>query len=181
MILPGRESLMCHAGRSIERGYKRDMQRSREKLWSTTRRKGTIAHSMAQGERMSKQFNPFARLSQKITKEMQAEMQQQISALLKDAASPEKIEQLLKRMGIDSSQLGQILGQKVQAGAMPPGFDPYRVLGLDKSASDEDVKKRYREMVKRLHPDSAGVKGTDFLLQIVMVSYEMIKRERGWQ
>jgi DnaJ-domain-containing protein 1 len=66
----------------------------------------------------------------------------------------------------------------------PPGntaLDPYRVLGLDKSAPDEDVKRRYRELVWKLHPDTAGVKGTEFLVQVVNTAYEQISRERGWR
>jgi hypothetical protein len=59
--------------------------------------------------------------------------------------------------------------------------DPYRILGLSQSANDEEVKKRYRELVKHLHPDTAGVSGTDCLFQIVLAAYEMIRKYRGWQ
>ena len=62
-----------------------------------------------------------------------------------------------------------------------PGLDPYRVIGLDKSASDEEVKKRYRELLRKLQPDTSGTPGTSFLLQMVMAAFEIIKRERGWQ
>ncbi len=55
--------------------------------------------------------------------------------------------------------------------------DPYRVLGLERSASDEEVKKRYRELVRKLHPDVAG-KGTDFLTAMVNSAYEQIRRQR---
>lgn len=34
--------------------------------------------------------------------------------------------------------------------------DYYGVLGLDDSATPDDVKRRYRELAKRLHPDRAG-------------------------
>ncbi|MBN1188588.1 MAG: DnaJ domain-containing protein [Dehalococcoidales bacterium] len=60
------------------------------------------------------------------------------------------------------------------------GFDPYRVLGMEKTATDEEVKKRYRELLRKLHPDTAGVNGTDFLLQMLVASYQQIAKEREW-
>jgi DnaJ-class molecular chaperone len=81
---------------------------------------------------------------------------------------------MMKGMGIDPSQLSGMMGRM-------PGFDPYIVLGLDKSASDEEVKRRYRELLRKLHPDTAGTPGTEFLFQMVLTAFEMIKRERGWQ
>ena len=61
------------------------------------------------------------------------------------------------------------------------GIDAYRVFGLDKSASDEQVKTRYRELVRKLHPDTAGVEGTVFFFQMVLAAYQVIKTERRWQ
>ncbi len=60
-------------------------------------------------------------------------------------------------------------------------LDPYRVLGLEKSAGDDEVKKRYREFLKKLHPDTAGIKGTEFLVQVVNAAYAQISKERGWR
>ena len=31
--------------------------------------------------------------------------------------------------------------------------DPYKVLGLPRNASDEDVKRAYRTLAKKYHPD----------------------------
>jgi hypothetical protein len=81
---------------------------------------------------------------------------------------------MLKSMGIDMSQLrGMASGQTA--------VDPYGILGLDRSASDEEVKKRYRELVRVLHPDKSGTPATGRFFQMVQGAYEVIRRERGWQ
>ena len=61
-----------------------------------------------------------------------------------------------------------------------PGLDAYRVLGLDGSASDEEVKSRYRRLLHKLHPDTAGVAGTECLLGMVTAAYQRISEEREW-
>ncbi|WP_253705140.1 J domain-containing protein [Dehalococcoides mccartyi] len=60
-------------------------------------------------------------------------------------------------------------------------IDSYQVLGLEKSVTDDQVKRRYRELVVKLHPDTAGVKGTEFLFQLVTAAYQQISKERGWR
>ena len=102
------------------------------------------------------------------------EAQGWMDSLYRDAFNPEAFMRFVAGMGIDLSQIPNLVGKQ-------EGFDPYRVLNLDRSASDEKVKKRYRELLIKLHPDTAGVRGTDFLLQMMIAAYEMIKRERGWQ
>ncbi|MDD5501248.1 MAG: J domain-containing protein [Candidatus Omnitrophica bacterium] len=103
-------------------------------------------------------------------------MYQRIFAVIQEEMQgwmSDQLATLLKSLGIEASQLqGMATGQTT--------FNPYATLGLDKSASDGEVKKRYRELLRILHPDTAGVEGTAFLLQIVLAAYEMIKQERGW-
>jgi DnaJ-domain-containing protein 1 len=94
--------------------------------------------------------------------------------MLGGVLDPAVIMQLMRNSGIDISQLSGMVGQQ-------PGFDPYRIIGLDRSAGDEEVKKRYRELLRKLHPDTSGTPGTSFLLQMVMTAFETIKKERGWQ
>jgi DnaJ-domain-containing protein 1 len=77
----------------------------------------------------------------------------------------------------------RLMADSMGLGKQPPGnigLDPYRVLGLDKSAPDEEVKRRYRELARKLHPDTAEVKGTEFLFQVVNAAYEQISQERRW-
>ncbi|MFC1908909.1 J domain-containing protein [Chloroflexota bacterium] len=93
--------------------------------------------------------------------------------LLRDAFNPEAFLRYAAGLGIDLSQVPNLVGRN-------DGFDPYRVLGLEKSATDEEVKKRYRQLLLKLHPDTAGVRGTDFLLQMMIAAYQQIAKERRW-
>jgi len=94
--------------------------------------------------------------------------------LLRDAFNPEIFLRYAAGLGIDLSRVPNMVGRN-------DGFNAYRVLGLEKTATDEEVKKRYRELLKKLHPDTAGVRGTDFLLQMIIAAYQQVGRERGWQ
>jgi DnaJ-class molecular chaperone len=93
--------------------------------------------------------------------------------LLQDAFNPSNFLSFVAGGGIDMSVFPDMVGRQ-------DGFDPYRVLGLDKSASDNEIKRRYRELLMKLHPDTAGVRGTDFLLQMMIAAYQQIARQRGW-
>jgi DnaJ-domain-containing protein 1 len=107
--------------------------------------------------------------------EMYANIQDWINDLLRDAFDPQALIRLLSDMKIDPSFNLGVLGQKGE------GFDYYRVLGLEKTATDESVKKRYRELLFKLHPDTAGTQGTEFFYQMINAAYRQIAKERGWQ
>ncbi len=96
----------------------------------------------------------------------------EVDKLLERAYDP-VMQSLLKEMGFDASALSGLMKKT-------PGLDPYATLGLDKSASDEEVKERYRALLIKLHPDTAGVRGTGFLLQMVLTAYRQIAKERGF-
>ena len=114
------------------------------------------------------------REQERILGEMRANVLGWMDALLRDAFNSESFLRYVAGMGIDLSQVPNLVGRR-------DGFDPYRVLGLEKTATNEEVKKRYREMLIKLHPDTAGVRGTDFLLQMMIAAYQQIAKERGWQ
>jgi len=103
-------------------------------------------------------FEDLGKLPQKWMIDFQQETGKWIQDLLRDSFDPAGMMGFLKGMGI--------------------GFDPYRVLGLDKSASDDEVKYRYNELIHKLHPDKSGTPGTNFLFQMVLAAYELIKRQR---
>ncbi len=112
-------------------------------------------------------------LSQRWFDAFQKEMGKWTQDLLKDAFDPARMMEFLRSMGLDPSRLAGMVGQQ-------PGFDPYQVLGLDKSATDEEVKKRFRQLMFKLHPDQAGIEGTAFLTQMMLAAYKMIEIQRGW-
>ncbi len=61
----------------------------------------------------------------------------------------------------------------------------YKILGITKSATDQEVKKAYRKMAVEHHPDKfaalgeAHVKGAKEKFQKIQDAYETIKKERG--
>ena len=102
------------------------------------------------------------------------ELQGMVSDTISGMLDPKKLMDFIKSMGIDTAQLPGTMSQQ-------PGFNPYQVLGLEKSASDKEVRHRYRELISKLHPDTSGTPATTFVFRLVLASYEIIKKERGWQ
>ena len=61
----------------------------------------------------------------------------------------------------------------------------YKILEIEKTATDEEVKKAYRTMAKKYHPDrvvtenEAIRKGAEEKFKEVQKAYETIQKERG--
>ncbi|WP_166387550.1 MULTISPECIES: TerB family tellurite resistance protein [unclassified Polaribacter] len=61
----------------------------------------------------------------------------------------------------------------------------YKILDLEKTATDAEVKSGYRKMVKKYHPDKLQglgeehLKGANEKFQSIQAAYEKIKNERG--
>ncbi|MCK0130126.1 TerB family tellurite resistance protein [Flavobacteriaceae bacterium F08102] len=65
-------------------------------------------------------------------------------------------------------------------------YNPYVILEITKSASEAEVKKAYRTMAKKHHPDKIRhlgeehIKGAEEKFQAIQKAYETIKAERGF-
>ena len=60
--------------------------------------------------------------------------------------------------------------------------DPYKVLGVSPDASDEDIKRAYRRLAKKYHPDlNPGDKEAARKMQEVNAAYEQIKNPEKFQ
>jgi len=129
--------------------------------------------------------NTFTRIMRRGLAAMLETMQEELGRisqqLIQGIMTPDRLaslmdamQQSLEAMGFDTGKFASMAGQQ-------PGFDPYKILGLEKSASDDEVKKRYHELLHVLHPDKSRTPGTVLFFQWVVAAYEMIKKERGWQ
>lgn len=69
-----------------------------------------------------------------------------------------------------------------------PGTDgAYKILGINKNASIDEIKKAYRKLAMEHHPDKVSYLGKDFRksaeekFQKINEAYEMIKKEKGFK
>ena len=83
-------------------------------------------------------------------------------------------------MGITNSDF-----QSVKAMFIKETDSAYKILGVDANATDEEVKKAYREMAKKNHPDLVSNLGDEVReaaekkFQEINAAYETIKKQRG--
>ncbi len=90
------------------------------------------------------------------------------------------IEQIALHMGISTSDF-----QSVKAMFVKDTGWAYQVLEITPDASDDEVKKAYREMAKKHHPDKVGHLGEDIRkaatekFQKINAAYDEIKKNRG--
>ena len=86
-----------------------------------------------------------------------------------------------KYMGISSSDF-----QSIKAMFVQQVDSAYKILGIDANATDDEVKKAYREMAKKYHPDKVSYLGDDVRksaeqkLQEVNEAYDKIRKQRGF-
>ena len=86
-------------------------------------------------------------------------------------------------MGVTESDYNSIKAMFVRE--TNPSNNAYTILGVDSDATDEEVKKAYREMAKKNHPDLVGNLGEEVRMaaekkfQEINQAYETIKKQRG--
>lgn len=124
--------------------------------------------------------NRLDKVFQKVMEELQSSINQAtihlregILAYLSNNIDIRELLKMVEGMGIPN--IAGILQGNI------PGFDPYKILGLEKTATNEEVKERYHSLLHKLHPDTSGVKGTEFLTQMIVTAYNIIARERQWK
>ncbi len=90
------------------------------------------------------------------------------------------IESISRYMGIYTSDY-----ESVKAMFVKKVDDAYTILGINPTATDDEVKKAYREMAKKNHPDKVAYLGDDVRnaaekkFQEINDAYDRIKKQRG--
>jgi len=90
------------------------------------------------------------------------------------------IETISRYMGVYTSDF-----ESIKAMFVKKVDDAYTILGIDSSATDDEVKKAYREMAKKNHPDKVAYLGEDVRkaaekkFQEINDAYDRIKKQRG--
>ncbi|MHA7055694.1 TerB family tellurite resistance protein [Aquimarina sp. M1] len=75
--------------------------------------------------------------------------------------------------------------ESIKAMFFKTGGHAYKILEIEKTATDAEVKKAYRTMVKKYHPDKVQhmdpvhIKGAEEKFKEVQKAYEQIQKERG--
>src|SRR5436190_3454000 len=57
---------------------------------------------------------------------------------------------------------------------MARGTDYYKVLGVDKKASQEDIKKAYRKLARQYHPDTNKEPGAEERFKQISEAYDVL-------
>jgi DnaJ like chaperone protein len=76
-------------------------------------------------------------------------------------------------------------GDSIRAMFVPNTDAAYKILEIERTATDEEVKKAYRSMAMKYHPDKVSYLGEDFRkaadekFKKLNEAYEAIKKERG--
>ncbi len=92
----------------------------------------------------------------------------------------EMIELIAVNMGVTEADR-----KSIRAMFVPDTDAAYRILGIDRRATDEEVKKAYRKMAVEYHPDKVSYLGEEFRktaeekFRKINEAYETIKKERG--
>jgi DnaJ like chaperone protein len=90
------------------------------------------------------------------------------------------IEEIGTRLGLSAADLNSLKSMFIEETDWA-----YKVLEIEKSASNDEIKKAYRQMALKYHPDKVAYLGEDIRksanekFQKVNEAYEKVKKERG--
>lgn len=92
-----------------------------------------------------------------------------------------------RAFGLDAQSWDRARGHAAPRAPLSNEGDPYAVLGVARSASDEEIRATWKRLMRENHPDSLSAKGVppEFIARAsekvarINASWDRIKRERG--
>lgn len=150
-----------------------------------------VARIFDTAKREAAGFEPYARQVAHLFRDDPAVLEELLAGLYHIARAdgtvqPEEIAYLRKVAAIFG--LGPDAFDRIQAPfKTSDAVDPYAVLGVDRSATDADIKTKYRTLIRENHPDMLIAKGMpqDFIdlaterMAAINAAYDQIEKERG--
>ena len=122
-------------------------------------------------------------MSKKITYQEHGDTKTEYIDQYGDKISDEEIEKLREIAGY--FRVNQHDFESIMAMFIKSTDNSYKILEIEKTATDDEVKKAYRNMAKKYHPDrlvtenEAIRKGAEEKFKEVQKAYETIQKERG--
>lgn len=124
---------------------------------------GQVAQIFDEARKETRGFEPYAEQIMEIFPENRQVRQELLGALLYIAQADGVVHEneltylrsISRIFDFDEKEFEQIYSSHLGA----DDADPYEVLGLDRASSDEDIKQKYRKLVRENHPDRLIAQG----------------------
>jgi DnaJ like chaperone protein len=153
---------------------------------------GNVARIFDVAKRDARGFEPYARQIGLLFRHEPAVLEELLAGLFHVARADGAIsaaELAYLRKVSDIFGLDAQVFERVRApfAAPPQGPDPYAVLGVARSLSDDEIKKSYRQLIRENHPDTLVAKGMpqEFVdiantrMAAINAAYDQVQKERG--
>jgi DnaJ like chaperone protein len=148
-----------------------------------------------QARKDARGFEPYARQVAQMFRDNPAVLEELLGALFHiakadgqvDAAEDAFLRQVAGIFGFDDACYARVRAEHV-GGDGRDKADPYTVLGVERTASDPEIKAAYRRMVRENHPDRLMAQGLpeEFIqlanekLAAINAAYDQVRRARGF-
>lgn len=157
---------------------------------------GGVAHIYDQAKTSAEGFQPYARQIAALFGRDPVLLEELLIGLFEVARADgdlktgeiEFLREVASIFGFDEAKFEQLRATfSAVDSATSTSEDPYKVLGVSRTASDAEIKKHYRQLVRELHPDQLIAKGLppEFIsrannrLAAVNTAYDRIAKARG--